>query len=997
MLATNPLTPATTQNYVTIGVTATFTIEPIQESLNFWLKRLGLTARVSFAPYNQVFQQLLNPNSLLASNTDGINIVLIRFEDWCRFSAADEADSIAEKLAMVNRNAEELLQALMARLGQTSTPYILGFCPASPALQAEAQWSEVFQRWEARFQTELQGFANLHILQPQDLARYGEVPVYDAERDRLGHIPYTPEFFTVLGTAIARRLYTIKSAPHKVIVLDCDNTLWRGVVGEDGLEGIQFSEAYQALHSFMIKQQEAGMLLCLCSKNNEADVLEVFDRRPDMPLRREHLVTWRINWQPKSASLRSLAEELNLGLDSFIFLDDSAMECAEVRSACPEVLTLQLPSEADIPTFLDHVWAFDRLNVTEEDRQRTALYQQNVERSRLEQSAPTMEAFLASLNLEVQISTPSAEQLPRVAQLTQRTNQFNCTTRRRSAAEIQQLMAQGTHCWAVEVSDRFGDYGLVGVVIFDHTANALEVDTFLLSCRVLGRGVEYQVLRDLGQFAQQQGLAQVNLPFIPSAKNQPALRFLESCRLGDKQTTDSGFCFSFPAEPLTELVYTPKSTPQSSAKPVVPSATPAPGSLSHQKSDQLQAIATRLRSPQQILEQLRRTKAPRPRLDHPVVAPRTPLETTLAGFWAELLNLEAVGVTDNYFDLGGTSLMAVELFARIEQELGQQLPLTTLVECPTIEALAPRLDPATATTEQNSLVLLQAGEAEPPLFLIHDGEGETLLYRNLAQRLAPQRAVYGIQPLTQPGLPLAHTRITDMAQYYIEQIQQRQPAGPYLLGGMCAGGLIAFEVARQLEAQGQSVAMVALLDAADVAAPLRAGLIANERAGRFSSMLKQAKTLPWSQRLTYVAGQTLSKVTNVIRYEVTSRFERWQRQLTFKGLRFYLDRQRPLPSLLKGMSFRPLYLMAEADYSPQTQYAGELLLLRATQGEGDDLPHCQRYADPLLGWQKRTSLPVKVCDVIGGHASMLQEPYVEDLADKVNDYIQNSLGKFSGG
>ena len=157
-------------------------------------------------------------------------------------------------------------------------------------------------------------------------------------------------------------------------------------------------------------------------------MLEVFDRRPDMVLKREHLVSWRINWQPKSENIRSLAQELNLGLDSFIFLDDNPVECAEVRSGCPEVLTLRLPIDGDIEGFLRHVWAFDRLRVTSEDRQRTTMYKQEAERARFQKQAPTIDEFLAGLDLQVTISEPAPEQVDRVAQLTQRTNQFNFTT-----------------------------------------------------------------------------------------------------------------------------------------------------------------------------------------------------------------------------------------------------------------------------------------------------------------------------------------------------------------------------------------------------------------------------------------------------------------------------------------------------------------------------------------------------------------------------------------
>ncbi len=264
---------------------------------------------------------------------------------------------------------------------------------------------------------------------------------------------------------LARKIFALQSYPYKVIALDCDYTLWSGICGEDGVAGVKIDPPFRGLQEFIVAQQAAGKLICLCSKNQEEDVFAVFDQHQDMVLKRHHLVNWRINWESKSENLKALATELQLSLDSFIFIDDNPVECAEVRANCPEVLTLQLPEQPDrIPQFLEHYWAFDQLQATEEDQQRTNLYQQNVQRQRLQQDSFSFSDFLAQLNLEIEISPMQNEQLSRVAQLTQRTNQFNLTTIRRSEAEIQQLCnLERLECRVVKVKDRFGDYGLVGL------------------------------------------------------------------------------------------------------------------------------------------------------------------------------------------------------------------------------------------------------------------------------------------------------------------------------------------------------------------------------------------------------------------------------------------------------------------------------------------------------------------------------------------------------
>ena len=976
----------------TIAVAATFTAEPIEDSLVFWMKELEIAAEVEFSPYNQIFQQLLDPNSALAQNHQGVNLILLRFEDWQRFIGEDNhSDSLAEQL---ERNLQDLILGLKTAVGRSSTPYVLCLCPASPQVKASPELMASFQTLEDRLITEVGGLPGLHIVRDQDFTLYPVTDYYDAQRDRLGHIPFTPLFFTALGTVLARKIYTLKSPPHKVIVMDCDNTIWKGVVGEEGVTGIEIPPGWQQLQEFMVAQQKAGMVLCLCSKNIESDVMEVFEQRADMTLKLEHLVAWRVNWLPKSENIKSLAQELNLGLDSFIFIDDNPVECAEVRAACPDVLVLQLPINDDIPKFLNHIWAFDHLKVTEEDKQRTLLYKQNVERNRFQQGSLSIGDFLAGLGLDIKITEPTPDQLPRVAQLTQRTNQFNFTTIRRSEAEVQQLAQSGLGCRVVEVKDRFGDYGLVGVMIFGSDAEAVNIDTFLLSCRVLGRGVEHRMLNYLGEIAQEKNLAWVKAPFSPTKKNLPALNFLEGVGSEFKQLTENGSCFCFPTETAATLSYEPGSsepeaiaeTPQK-ADPSATTTTQTP------KSTRLTRIATELVQLPWVLDQIESQLRSARDLEQPIVPPRNETEKRLANLWRKLLRLETLGVEDNYFDLGGTSLQTVELFVQVEREFGKKLPLTTILEAPTIADLANLLDQAEESTSRgSSLVRLHQGGAQPPLFLIHDGDGETLLYRNLAQNLSPARTVYGVQPLSQEGFPMLHTRIADMAAYYIQQIQTVQPQGPYLLGGMCAGGLIAFEVARQLQSQGQQIALVGLIDAADVAAAKRVGRIASQRMNRFSSVFSQDGKTGFIQSALTIVQKVWSKVVNTLVYEVSSRYKTFRNTQKMKRFQAYLDQGKPLPKSLRNIRFRTIYLFAEHSYAPATLYNGEVTLFRATSGEGTDEPYIDVYSDPLLGWGQRVTRGVRVYDIPGGHSSMLQEPNAQVLAKKMQEYIQESLG-----
>lgn len=947
--------PNQTDQQMHLAIAATFTAEPITDPLSFWMQELAMPATIAVAPYNQIFQQLLAPSSLLSSNRHGVNIICLRVADWCRFTQPDEPFS--DLAATLKRQAHDLVAALQAAVSASSTPYILCLCPASASMPPESELSMLLQQIEAWLVERLRDLNGLHLILFEAVQALYPVAEYDdPQRDRLGHIPFTPECFTALGTAIARKIYALKTPPHKVIVLDCDHTLWQGVVGEDGVHGLDVSAKWQVVQEFMVAQQQAGMLLCLCSKNNEADVMQVFEQRQDMLLKQEHLVAWRINWLPKSENIKSLAAELNLGLESFIFIDDNPVECAEVGANCPEVLTLQLPIDGDMPQFLNHIWAFDHLQTTEVDAQRTMLYQQNLERQRWQQHALTLADFLNGLEMTIEIAEPTASQLVRVAQLTQRTNQFNFTTIRRTEAEIQQLIQAGMECRAITVRDRFGDYGLVGVMLFSIAANAVCLDTFLLSCRVLGRGVEHQMIRYLAKYAAAYALNQIHLTYVSTPKNQPALSFLEAIAGEYQQVNGNGYCFQLPvpqALTITEQLVTMPPAAVDTDRQGKASATPIPPAAPIRKSQVLGRIAIELSAPQAILAAIQgQRRAAKLSVDKPFVFPRTSTENDLSALWSELLGIHPIGLVDNYFDLGGTSLQAVELFAHIEQYFGKRLPLTSLLEAPTIEELARLIDAKDSRAQAkpgqvNGVIQLNRSPGvTPPLFLIHPGGGDVLLYRNLAQRLQPTTTVYAIKPYSRNGYPIVHTQIPEMAAYYIEQMRAIQPDGPYWLGGFCVGGVIAFEMALQLQRQGVAVPSVTLINAIDPTEKKRW-----EQAHYHHNPLK----LIW-----------------------------WNLKTQFRMLRYRYSvaKLNHPPQFTQTMTVLSVCQVASAAYKPKRQFQGELLLFKSQStilGESSDA--CNSL-DSWLGWGRRATLGVKVYENAGDFEGILREPNVKEIAEQ---------------
>jgi amino acid adenylation domain-containing protein len=368
-----------------------------------------------------------------------------------------------------------------------------------------------------------------------------------------------------------------------------------------------------------------------------------------------------------------------------------------------------------------------------------------------------------------------------------------------------------------------------------------------------------------------------------------------------------------------------------------------------------------------------------------IVPPRDERERKLVGIWEALLGTSPIGIQDNFFDVGGTSLLSLPLMIQIEKVFGKALPMSTLLTDATIEQLAAALGESDDQW-RDVIVTLADGGPQTPLFLVHDGEGETLPYRTLAQRLRSERPVYGIHPRSRGGFPMLQTRLGDIAEFYAQEIRRVQPQGPYLVGGLCIGGFIAFEIAQRLQAQGQEVSMVLLIDAAHVQAE-PAGWAA-KKLGRFSSSLREsAPNLGLQHRVMAAVKVASRKISNVISYETKSRTTRLRNNFKVRALRYLIDNDMPIPAFLQGVPVRVILRFAEKEYVAPAPYRGNVALLRATKRDAvfdgtviDDTPYMELFKAPALGWEGRTVPTASVYDIPGGHSSMLQAPNVDVVA-----------------
>jgi FkbH-like protein len=535
---------------VSIAVTASFTVDTLLPYLGGLLAQRGLYASFTVAPFGQVYQSLLDPGSEVRTARADVTLVLVRLEDICarplgELALLDPA-RVGEARADVHAEIERLCGALGAFEAATAGTVLVGTLPAPPStplgvLDAShpASLVQLGRECNLALWAAAQKRRRLRLVDvDQVIAELGAAKAWDPRMAVLAGCPLSTAGLRHLADHLTRTIAALVLPAAKVVVLDLDNTLWGGIVGEDGPGGIAIGPsglgaAFAAFQDALLALRAQGMLLAIASKNNEADAFEVFDHHPGMRIRREHIAAHRISWQSKSESLRALAEELSLGVDSFVFVDDSPTECAEVRSVLPEVTVIQLPADpARYVEVLRRVPQLDRMTLTDEDRMRAAAYAaekaRTAARSAADGDPDALRAHLRSLGLVVAVRRIGDADVARAAQLTQKTNQFNLTTVRRTEADVEAMRRDPAwRLYALDVTDRFGDYGTTGLVFAHRTDGATwDLDTVLLSCRVLGRGVESALLRVVTGDLMSAGAQRLTSTLIPTKKNAPVRDFL---------------------------------------------------------------------------------------------------------------------------------------------------------------------------------------------------------------------------------------------------------------------------------------------------------------------------------------------------------------------------------------------------------------------------------------------------------------------------------------
>lgn len=704
----------------TICAVGTFTLDPLIDSFEFLQKKLSLHASLDLLPFQQVFQQLLDSNSEFRKNKNGFNIILLGLHDWLGVG-----DFIQQ-----GKNLHDGVHRFCSALDEvqriSSVPYIVMLCPSSAQICGSDQLFSTVDALHKKIAEQFSGSSKVKVVMPAELVD-GVDDCFDYETYRLAHIPYTPIFYSALMSRALRAFNAADSKPYKVIVLDCDNTIWKGVCAEDGPLGVVVSAEYLYLQKFVVELQEKGFLLCLCSKNEEGDVWAVFDENNNMHIKREHIIASRINWEPKWKNIYSIADELNLGLESIIFIDDDLSQCLEMRMHCPDVLTIQLPAAVDkIPKALRNIWAFD-VEQAALAGNRTALYeQQNKRKQFLIEHKGSRQDFLESLGVNIDVKTLSADNCDRAVELLARTNQFNLNGYLVNKSDLLEGLDNYIFGVTARVEDRFGDYGLVGLVLFTYKNNNLSVLNMVLSCRALGRGVEYELLKAVAAVAFERNITGIEWSFVPSARNTPVFNFLSQlygaiahAEPASLIPNRKSYC-CLQAESILNLNYLDILEREDSAQqlPALESHAGSDGSLnvlpgrwlSSAQYNQIFIWMNDFDLFHQSVEDWARDSIASQRVSEQqnYVAPVTNIEKRLCELWGDILGVESIGVTDNFFKMGGNSLLATRLIANINRSFDMNLQLNLLFSAQTISALA-------VLIENNQIIARMALDKEAAL------------------------------------------------------------------------------------------------------------------------------------------------------------------------------------------------------------------------------------------------------------------------------------------
>ena len=543
---------------IRIALLSSFTINGLEETLRVLCFQNKVDCKTYVGNYNQYNQEILNKDSDLYKFNPDITILILDTRNFLGDLFFSPYVISSEKRNDFVNNKTVEMQELINTFSKNSESKLiisnLAIPTHSPYGIYETKADFGLQTMITKFNENLMEFSKNNPLIylydfNQFITKYGERNVFDYRQYFLGDVKISTNYIPSFGNELMGYVKPTLGLNKKCIVLDLDNTLWGGIVGEDGYNGIDLGDtpsgkAFVEFQKILLSLHQRGIILAINSKNNVADAMEVIKNHPNMILREENFACMKINWNDKLSNMQEIANELNIGLESIVFFDDDPTNRELMRSIIPEVLTPELPKDpSQLPIVISDLNDFNVLKITDEDSKRGEMYLQQRKRVELGQKTKNLDDFLSQLNIKVKIKTASEFTLPRISQLTLKTNQFNLTTKRYQEEEIRNFTNSTDKVVAcAQVTDKFGDNGITAVYIINKDSNEeWSIDTMLLSCRIMGRGVEEGILDHIIQEARNVGVTRIKANYIPTKKNKPVENFLPN--FGFKKENNSWYYY----------------------------------------------------------------------------------------------------------------------------------------------------------------------------------------------------------------------------------------------------------------------------------------------------------------------------------------------------------------------------------------------------------------------------------------------------------------------
>ncbi|HEX5221472.1 MAG TPA: HAD-IIIC family phosphatase [Verrucomicrobiae bacterium] len=516
------------------------TVAPLVPRLKKELSARKLECKFHITEHGNLAAQVFQANSDLYRFKPDLTVIyldLAQIRSGLEHSLALEKPEVRESVvAETVAHVAEVIKAIRTRNQGTILVNTFTVLPRTAlGIGMDPVYRRAIRQINQRIYETASDLPQCHVYDLESLWAEAGFQAYDRRFEFMAQFPFGPTMQQLLVTEWMRYFRALQGLSRKCVVLDLDNTLWGGILGEDGADGIRIGDTpagrpYLRFQQALKALSKRGVLLAINSKNNLTDVLPILRDHPEMVLRESDFAAMQVNWDDKATNLSRLSKDLNIGLGHMVFLDDSASERGWVRERLPEVLVPEMPREASgYLDVLNHC-ELDTLTVTAEDLKRAKMYWEEKQRRELQAEAPSFEQFLEKLNLSVKVELLRPELLDRATQLCQRTNQFNLTTRRHSADHLKRVAeSPNSAVLLMNAADRFGDYGWSGLAIVEAREQTLFVESFLMSCRVMGKNAEFAFLSGVLQWAKQKQCLQIRGQFIPTAKNAPCKDFLARC------------------------------------------------------------------------------------------------------------------------------------------------------------------------------------------------------------------------------------------------------------------------------------------------------------------------------------------------------------------------------------------------------------------------------------------------------------------------------------